>query len=149
MLAMAAGLHALLQYTDLGLAMRGAADSRRGATLMGVDPDVATSAAWVLGGATAAVAGILLAAVTNLNPLTLSLQAVPAFVAALLGGLASLGGAVVGAAVVGGATGVVLAVESLRSVQGMEQLLLGVVAVVAMVLRGERYASVVDMRSGL
>jgi branched-chain amino acid transport system permease protein len=153
MLVLAGGLHALLHRTDVGLAMRGAADSRRAAALLGVNPDVAGSAAWALGGATAALAGILLAAVTNLNPLTLSLQAIPAFVAALVGGLGSLGGAVVGAAVVGGATGLVPAVASFQRVQGMQQLLLGVVAVAVMVVRGERFAAgsataVSDVRSG-
>jgi branched-subunit amino acid ABC-type transport system permease component len=134
----AAGLGALLQLTDVGLVLRGAADSPRAASLMGVDPDVAASGAWVLGGATAAVAGILLAAVTTMSPLTLSLQAIPAFVAALIGGLASLGGAVAGAAVVGVATGVVPAVGSLQRVHGMQQLVLGLVAVAVMVARGER-----------
>lgn len=148
MLLVAGGLTALLQFTDIGLAMRGAADSRRAASLMGVDPDLAISGAWVLGGATAAIAGILLAAVTNLNPLTLSLQAIPAFVAALIGGLGSLYGAVVGAAIVGGATGLVPAFASLQRVQGMQQLLLGVVALVVMAMRGERYVAS-DVRTGL
>jgi branched-subunit amino acid ABC-type transport system permease component len=148
MLLVAGGLTALLQLTDLGLAMRGAADSRRAASLMGVDPDVAISGAWILGGATAAIAGILLAAVTNLNPLTLSLQAIPAFVAALIGGLGSLYGAVIGAAIVGGTTGLVPAVAALQQVQGMQQLLLGLVALAVMAMRGERYVAS-DIRSGL
>jgi branched-subunit amino acid ABC-type transport system permease component len=148
MLMVAGGLTALLQLTDIGLAMRGAADNRRAASLMGVDPDLAISGAWVLGGATAAVAGILLAAVTNLNPLTLSLQAIPAFVAALIGGLGSLYGAVVGAAIVGGTTGLVPAIASFQRVQGMQQLLLGLVALAVMAMRGERYVAS-DIRSGL
>jgi branched-chain amino acid transport system permease protein len=148
-LAVAGGLSALLRMTDLGLAMRGAADSRQGAALLGVDPDRAVAGAWALGGATAALAGILLAAVTNLNPLTLSLQAIPAFVAALIGGLGSLSGAVIGAAVVGGATGLVPAFESLRRVQGMQQLILGLLAVAVMAARGEKHLSPSDLRSGL
>ncbi|MDQ1437522.1 MAG: branched-chain amino acid transport system permease protein [Acidimicrobiaceae bacterium] len=148
MLVVAGGLTALLQFTDVGLAMRGAADNRRAASLMGVDPDIAISGAWILGGATAAIAGILLAAVTNLNPLTLSLQAIPAFVAALIGGLGSLYGAIIGAAVVGGATGLVPAFAVLQRVQGMQQLLLGFVALAVMAMRGERYVAS-DVRSGL
>ena len=148
MLVVAGGLTALLQFTDIGLAMRGAADNRRAASLMGVDPDIAISGAWVLGGATAAIAGILLAAVTNLNPLTLSLQAIPAFVAALIGGLGSLYGAIVGAAIVGGTTGLVPAMPSLQQIQGSQQLLLGFVALAVMAMRGERYVAS-DIRSGL
>jgi branched-chain amino acid transport system permease protein len=148
MLVVAGGLTALLQFTDIGLAMRGAADNRRAASLLGVDPDLATSGAWVLGGATAAIAGILLASVTNLNPLTLSLQAIPAFVAALIGGLGGLAGGVAGALIVGLSTGLVPAFPTLQSVQGMQQLLLGVLAMAVMAARGERYVAS-DIRSGL
>lgn len=146
MLVVSAGLTALLQMTDIGLAMRGAADNRRAAALMGVDPDLATSGAWILGGATAAVAGILLASVTNLNPLTLSLQAIPAFVAALIGGLGSLSGAVVGAVIVGLLTGIVPGY--FNGVQGIEQLVPTVVALFVMAMRGERYVAS-DIRSEL
>lgn len=154
MLLVAAGLTALLQLTDIGLAMRGAADNRRAAALMGVDPELATSGAWVLGGATAAIAGILLAAVTNLNPVTLSLQAIPAFVAALIGGLGSLYGGVIGALVVGASSGLVPWLVTLswfrrlESTQGLRELVIGVVALVVMASRGERYAAS-DIRSGL
>ena len=46
----AAVLFALLQYTDVGLAMRGAAQNRRGAALRGIDPDRTTMLAWAIGG---------------------------------------------------------------------------------------------------
>lgn len=141
MIVVASLLYALLQMTEIGLAMRGSADNRRAAALMGIDPGKATSAAWFLGGATAGLAGILLAAVTNLNPLILSLQAVPALVAALLGGLGSLPGAVVGALIVGAAQGLVPAIPALQRVGGFPQLLLFLVAMWVMAARGERYVS--------
>lgn len=148
MLGVSVGLTALLQFTDIGLAMRGAADNRRAASLLGVDPDVATSGAWVLGGITAAIAGILLASVTNLQPLTLSLQAIPAFVAALIGGLGSLYGAVVGALIVGLLTGIVPNIPAFSSISGMQQLVPTVLALVVMAMRGERYIAS-DIRSEL
>jgi branched-chain amino acid transport system permease protein len=138
MLLVAMGLFALLQYTDVGLAMRGSADNRRAASLMGIDPDVATSGAWLLGGVTAAIAGILLAAVTNLHPLVLSLQAVPAFVAVLLGGLESLPGALIGAAVVGVTQALVPAFDFLQKIEGGPQMLLAILALAVMAMRGER-----------
>ena len=138
MLIVAGALFALLQYTDVGLAMRGAADNRRAAILMGIDPDLSTSAAWVLGGATAAIAGILLAAIGGLNPLVLSLQAIPAFVVVLVGGLESLPGALVGAAIIGSTQGLVPALDFLRKIEGTPQLLLAVLALVVMGLRGDR-----------
>lgn len=148
MLVVTFALTALLQFTDIGLAMRGAADNRRAAALMGVDPDLATSGAWILGGATAAIAGILLASVTALNPLTLSLQAIPAFVAALIGGLGSLSGAVVGAVIVGLLTGIGPGLPGLKTLQGVEQLVPTVVALFVMAMRGERYVAS-DIRSEL
>jgi branched-chain amino acid transport system permease protein len=147
MLLVAGGLYLLLQRTGLGLAMRGAADNARAASLMGVNPQLATSGAWVLGGATAAVAGVLLAAVTILHPVVLSLQAVPALVAALIGGLGSLPGALIGAAIVGGTLGLVPAFPSLQQIDGSAQLLLAILALAVMAGRGERYVAT-DVRGG-
>lgn len=147
MLVVAAGLYMLLQRTGVGLAMRGAADNARAASLMGVNPQLATSAAWALGGLTAAIAGILLAAVTILHPVVLSLQAVPALVAALIGGLGSLPGALVGAAIVGATLGLVPAVPSLQTTEGSAQLLLAILALGVMAARGERYVAT-DVRGG-
>jgi branched-subunit amino acid ABC-type transport system permease component len=147
MLLVAAGLYVLLQRTPVGLAMRGAADNPIAAGLMGVDPQLATSAAWVLGGATAGLAGILLAAVTILHPVVLSLQALPALVAALIGGLASFPGALVGAGIVGATLGLVPAVPSLQRIDGSAQLLLAVLGFAVMATRGERYVAT-DVRTG-
>ena len=147
MLVVAGALFLLLQRTGLGLAMRGAADNPRAAALMGVNPQVATSGAWVIGGATAAIAGILLAAVTILHPVVLSLQAVPALVAALIGGLGSLPGALIGAAIVGGTLGLVPAIPSLQRVEGTAQLLLAILAFAVMAAKGERYVAS-DVRGG-
>ncbi|MDQ3757105.1 MAG: branched-chain amino acid ABC transporter permease [Actinomycetota bacterium] len=147
MLVVAGGLYVLLQRTGVGLAMRGAADNPRAAALMGVNPQLATSAAWALGGLTAAVAGILLAAVTILHPVILSLQAVPALVAALIGGLGSLPGALIGAAIVGSTLGLVPAFPSLQQIEGSAQLLLAILALGVMATRGERYVAT-DVRGG-
>ncbi|HEX7168202.1 MAG TPA: branched-chain amino acid ABC transporter permease, partial [Acidimicrobiales bacterium] len=147
MLVVAAGLYVLLQRTGFGLAMRGAADNSRAAALMGVNPQLATSAAWVIGGSTAAIAGILLAAVSILHPVVLSLQAVPALVAALIGGMGSLPGALIGAAIVGGTQGLVPAVASLQRIEGSAQLLLTILALGVMAARGERYVAT-DVRGG-
>lgn len=146
MLGITAGLYFLLQFTSVGLAMRGAADSQLAASLMGVNPRVATAGAWAIGGATAAAAGILLAAVTILHPVVLSLQAVPALVAALIGGLGSLPGAVLGAAIVGATLGLVPAFPALQQVNGSAQLLLALLALAVMAARGERYVAT-DVRT--
>lgn len=147
MLVVAGGLYILLQRTGVGLAMRGAADNARAASLMGVDPQLATSGAWILGGVTAAIAGILLAAVTILHPVVLSLQAVPALVAALIGGMGSLPGALIGASIVGATLGLVPSLPSLKNTEGSAQLLLAILALGVMAARGERYVAT-DVRGG-
>ena len=79
--------------------------------------------------------------------MVLSLQAVPALVAALIGGLGSLPGAITGAAVVGGTLGLVPALPSLQKVEGSAQLLLAILAFGVMAARGERYVGT-DVRGG-
>jgi len=64
----AAGFVALFRFTWIGLAMRAAAENSRAAALMGVSPQLMARLAWVMGGTLAALAGILLASVTNLQP---------------------------------------------------------------------------------
>lgn len=139
----AVGLSGLFRLTRLGLAMRAAAENRRAASLMGIDPDRTTMIAWAMGGGLAGTTGVMLAAVTNLHPLTLSLQMLPAFVAALIGGMTSLTGAAVGALVVGAALGMVPAfghtpvLGRFASQIGAPQVVLALVAFIVMARRGE------------
>lgn len=142
MLAVSAALFVLLTRTDLGLMMRGSAENRLAAALMGVNPDRMISFTWVLGGSLAALAGILLAAVTNLHPYNLSLAALPAFIAALIGGLGSLPGALAGAAIVGSVQGLVPIMGGFGDAEGAPQLLLAMAAMGAMVVRGRAIVGV-------
>lgn len=145
-------LFALFKFTALGLAMRGSASNRTAAALAGVDPDRTTQVAWALGGGLAAVAGILLSAVSSLDPFGFPLQALPGFVAALIGGLGSMPGALAGAAVVGFATGgvpglgAVSQFEEFSASIGASQAVLALVAFIVMTRRGERL-SAGDVRS--
>jgi ABC-type branched-subunit amino acid transport system ATPase component/ABC-type branched-subunit amino acid transport system permease subunit len=144
--ALALGALALFKFTDLGLAMRGSAENRRAAALMGINPDRTTAIAWAIGGALAAVSGILLAAITILTPYDLPLQTLPAFVAALLGGIESLPGAIIGSAAVGFIYGVVPATSDLPVIKavtgtiGGKELVLTVVALFVMARRGQRFS---------
>ena len=147
MLAVTAALFAVFRYTDLGLLMRGTAENQRAASLMGVNPQRITNLAWMLGGALAGLAGVLLAAVTTLNPFVLSLQALPAFVAALIGGLESFPGAVVGGLIVGLAFGFVDLIPVIGTMDGAQQLVIGAVAIGAMAFRGSSGLAGASMRS--
>ena len=145
--ALTAALFALFKFTALGLAMRGSASNRTAAALVGVDPDRTTRVAWMLGGALAAVAGVLLSATSTLDPYGFPLQALPAFVAALIGGLGSMPGALIGSVVVGVTIGavpgfqVVPGAEGFAGSIGAPQAVLAVVAFAVMVRRGERLSA--------
>src|SRR3954469_2680436 len=114
----AGALFAVFKFTTLGLTLRGAADNRVAAMLVGINPNRSAQVAWLIGGSLAGLAGVLLGGVTTLSPYSLSLQMLPAFVAALIGGLASLPGALIGAAFVGLLTGLVPAIGLVHSLRG-------------------------------
>lgn len=137
MLGLTAALFVLLQRTDLGLMMRGVAESRLASSLHGVNPDRITEFTWALGGGLAALSGILLAAVTTLDPYRLTLQALPGFIAALIGGLAGLPGALAGAVVVGVVQGLVPIAGPVGQAQGAPQLFLALVAIIVMASKGK------------
>ncbi len=95
-LALVVGVDVTLRATAFGRALRAVADDREAAALVGVDTGRVVTAAFALAGALAAVAAVLLAPkvfVRLENGLLLGLQA---FVAAVLGGLGSARGALVG-----------------------------------------------------
>lgn len=133
----------LFRFTDIGLAMRAAAQNRRAAALMGVNPNTTITVAWLLAGATAGVAGTLLAGATSLDPYGLPLAVLPAFVAALIGGLDSLPGVLVGSVVVGLAIGIVPALSPLPLVgsvarqTGSPQVILSLLTFAVLARRGE------------
>ena len=139
----ALGFFVVFRFTDLGLAMRGAAQNRRAASLMGIDPDRTTTAAWLIAGGTAGLGGVLLAAATSLQPYNLSLAVLAAFVAALIGGLENLPGVVVGSVVVGVVIGAVPAfgqlplLGTLANQAGAPTIFLGVVTLIVLARRGE------------
>jgi branched-subunit amino acid ABC-type transport system permease component len=96
-----AGLFALLAFTPIGKAMRAVADNPRLADIKGIDPEqiarIAVFIAMGLGG----VAGVLIALDTALDP-TIGFRVIlSVFAAAVLGGLGSIPGAVVGGLVIG------------------------------------------------
>jgi branched-chain amino acid transport system permease protein len=75
----------LYTRTRFGLATRGAAESEKGASLLGYSPDVIASLNWALGCALAALAGVIIAPIAGLDSGKLPLMILPALAAALLG----------------------------------------------------------------
>lgn len=141
-------LSALFKFTDLGLLMRGSAENPRAAALMGVNPELMASVTWILGGVLAGIAGILFASNTTLHPYSLPLQTLPAFLAALLGGIGSVTGAVGGAAVVGLVFGMVPLLPGFEAVQGAPQLMMALIGMGVMAMRGQTIVAT-DVRGGI
>ncbi|HEY3481754.1 MAG TPA: branched-chain amino acid ABC transporter permease, partial [Streptomyces sp.] len=96
----------LLTRTELGLTMRATASRPDSARLVGVDVDRVRLLAFVLAGAIAALAGSAVVPITFLQFDTTTSYAVSGFVAAVAGGLGSVGGAVLGGLLLGVAEGV-------------------------------------------
>ncbi len=89
-IAATAALWAVFRYTRFGLTTRAAAESEKGALLLGHSPDRIAALNWVIAALLAGSSVILVTGMTKqLDPLTTSLLVVPALAAALLGGLTS------------------------------------------------------------
>ena len=100
-LATVAALWLLFQYTTLGLAMRAAAVNPAEARLVGVRVTWMLSLGWGLAAALGAVAGMLAAPSVFLDPNLMAALLIYAFAAAVLGGIDSPVGAVVGGLTLG------------------------------------------------
>jgi branched-chain amino acid transport system permease protein len=94
-------LYVLFQYTRLGLSLRATAADRNGAELMGIPTGRMLMLGWGLATAVGAVAGMLVAPVIVLTPNMMFFVLVFGFSAAVLGGLDSAPGAIVGGLLVG------------------------------------------------
>jgi len=100
-IATVAVLWAMFQYTKVGLAMRAAAVNPAEARLVGVRVTWMLSLGWGLAAALGAVAGMLAAPSVFLDPNLMAALLIYAFAAAVLGGIDSPVGAVVGGLMLG------------------------------------------------
>jgi branched-subunit amino acid ABC-type transport system permease component len=129
-LALAAGVLALVfaffRFSRFGQAMRAAADNPDLARLKGIDPGRVAALALLLGAGLSGVGGVLLGFDTSIDPLTGYRVLLSVFAAAVLGGLGSISGAVVGALALGVAEEVALlgAPPTYRSAVGFAAILL-------------------------
>ncbi len=91
----------LFQFTSLGLRMRAAAFGQEVARLLGVRVGQMLTLGWALAGLFGSLAGVLIASGSLVSPGYMDGAVVFGFVAAVLGGLDSFVGAVVGGSVLG------------------------------------------------
>lgn len=95
-------LTVLIKFTMIGQAMRATAQDKIMAALVGVDISRVISMTFIVGSATAAIGGVLIAShLGQINFYIGFLAGIKAFVAAVLGGIGSIPGAVVGSLVLG------------------------------------------------
>jgi branched-chain amino acid transport system permease protein len=95
------GLYFFFQYTRIGLAMRAAASLPESARLVGINTSWMIALGWGMAAAIGSIAGMLVAPVVFLEPNMMLGTLIYGFAAAVLGGLSSPLGAVVGGFLVG------------------------------------------------
>ncbi len=95
------GVYVLLQQTTVGLTMRAAAHHPEASRLLGVHVSWMLALGWGLASAVGSVSGIMVAPILLLQPNMMQTIIIYAFAAAVLGGIESPLGAVVGGVIVG------------------------------------------------
>lgn len=101
-LVLMGGLHYFIQHTKTGKAMRATSYNGQWASLMGINVDRIISITFVLGSALAAAGGILVGLkYPKVEPLMGVMIGLKAFVAAVLGGIGNIAGAVLGGLIMG------------------------------------------------
>lgn len=95
-------LQLFINKTKQGQAMLAASEDKGAAALMGINVNKTIALTFAIGSALAAVAGALLcSAYPSLSPYTGAMPGIKAFVAAVLGGIGSIPGAMIGGLVLG------------------------------------------------
>jgi branched-chain amino acid transport system permease protein len=96
------GLEFIVQRTRMGKAMRAVSFNLSVAKLMGINTDVVIAFTFALGSALAAAGGVMVAlAIPRIDPLMGLMTGLKAFVAAVLGGIGNIPGAMLGGMLIG------------------------------------------------
>jgi branched-chain amino acid transport system permease protein len=94
-------VHFLLTGTRMGRAMRAVSENPDLARVGGIDVAGVIRVAWLLGGALACVAGVVVGLLVQIRPFMGFDLLLPLFAAAILGGIGSVPGAMLGGVIVG------------------------------------------------
>ena len=95
-------LSLFIRFTRMGKAMRATAQNRKMALLLGIDADHIISLTFIIGSGLAAIGGVLIAShVGQINFAIGFMAGMKAFTAAVLGGIGSIPGAMMGGVVLG------------------------------------------------
>jgi branched-chain amino acid transport system permease protein len=114
--------------TGVGLAMRATALNQEVARLSGIRTNITRTLSWAISGAASSLAGLLITPTSNLSPNTLDLVLIIGFTAAVVGGLNSPAGAVLGGFILG------LVISFVTFYLSPEDVFLSILAVLLVVL---------------
>ncbi len=96
-----AGLFLIMKYTKFGKAMRATADNETVAEVLGIDTRLVRRIAFLLSGVLGAAAGIVQGVELSLDPNRAVVLAVFGFASAVVGGVGTLSGVMVGSTLIG------------------------------------------------
>jgi branched-chain amino acid transport system permease protein len=114
--------------TSMGLAMRATALNQEVAKLSGIRTNHTRTLSWAISGAASSLAGLLITPTSNLSPNTLDLVLIVGFTAAVVGGLDSPAGAVLGGLILG------MVISFVTFYSSPENVFLAILAVLLLVL---------------
>ena len=100
-LCLVVGMHLFLSRSQRGREMRAYSQNPALAQVAGIDIDRVVRATWIIGAALACVAGVMVGVLVQIRPLMGLSLLLPMFAAAILGGIGSVPGAVLGGLIIG------------------------------------------------
>jgi branched-chain amino acid transport system permease protein len=99
--AVVVGMHLLVTRTQAGRAMRAVSQNPALALVVGIDVAAVVRLTWLIGGALACLAGMMVGVLVQIRPLMGFDLLLPLFAAAILGGIGSIPGAIAGGLIIG------------------------------------------------
>lgn len=100
-LLLVVAVHLLMTHSQIGREMRAVSQNLALAKVVGIDVDRVVRFTWMIGGALACVAGVMIGVLVQIRPLMGFDMLLPVFAAAILGGIGSIPGAVLGGLIIG------------------------------------------------
>ena len=95
------GVHLLITKTQTGRSMQALSQNPALARVVGIDVAKVVRVTWLIGGGLACVAGVMIGILVQIRPLMGFDMLLPMFAAAILGGIGSVPGAVLGGLIIG------------------------------------------------
>ena len=95
------GVHMLIMKTQTGRSMQALSQNPALARVVGIDVAKVVRVTWLIGGGLACVAGVMIGILVQIRPLMGFDMLLPMFAAAILGGIGSVPGAVLGGLIIG------------------------------------------------